>query len=166
MENDNHQNYYNAQNPFEPQRKSRPGFLTFLCILTFIGSGFGLLGNLLYVFVAKDLASYPSPFSNPMFEEMLLKMAEVEPWKYAVLALLSALSILGAVFMLYMKKHGFHMYSAAQILLLFLSPLLMLNSINPGFWSIIFTVLFIGLYALHYKKMTWNLNDEDETKSI
>ena len=166
MENDNQETYYNARNPFEPQKNIRPPFLTVLCVLTFIGSGFGVLGNLLYVFIAKDLANYPSPFSNPMFDEMLIKMSEVEPWKYAILALLSLSSIIGAVFMLYMKKQGFHIYTAAQILNLFLTPLLMLNIFNPGLWAIFTTLLFIGLYATHYKKMTWNLKDEDETQSL
>lgn len=166
MENDNQETYYNARNPFEPQKNLRPPFLTVLCVLTFIGSGFGVLGNLMYTFVAKDLASYPNPFSNPMFEEMILKMAEVDPWKYAILALLSVVSIIGAVFMLYMKKQGFHIYTAAQILILFLTPFFMQNSINPGILSIISTGIFIGLYATHYKKMTWNLKDEDETQSL
>lgn len=166
MENDNQETYYNARNPFEPQKQSRPSFLTVLCVLTFIGSGLGVLGNLLYAFVAKDLASYPSPFSNPMFDEMMLKMAEVASWKYAILALISIISIIGAVFMLYMKKQGFHIYTAAQILILFLSPLFLQNTINPGFLSIIITGAFIGLYALHYKLMTWNLKDEDETQSL
>lgn len=166
MENDNQETYYNAHNPFEPQKQTRPGFLTVLCVLTFIGSGFGVLGNLLYAFIAKDLTNYPSPFSNPILDEMLLKMSEVAPWKYALLAFLSVGSIIGAVFMLYMKKQGFHIYTVAQILILFLSPLLMLNTMNPGIWSILFTVLFIGLYALHYKKMTWNLKDDNETESL
>lgn len=166
MENDNQQTYYNAQNPFEPQKKSRPGFLTFLCILTFIGSGFTVLGNLVYTFVAKDLTNYPSPFSNPMLEEMLQKMAEVDPWKYALLAFLSLVSIFGAVFMLYMKKQGFHIYAASQILILFLTPILMLNTFNPGVFSIIVTALFIILYGTFYKHMTWNLKDDNETESL
>jgi len=166
MENDNQETYYNARNPFEPQKNLRPPFLTVLCVLTFIGSGLGVLSNLLYAFVAKDLPNYPTPFSSPIYEEMLLKMAEVVSWKYAILALLSVVSIIGAVFMLYMKKQGFHIYTAAQILILFLSPFLMLNTFNPGVFSIILTALFVILYGTFYNKMTWNLKDEDETQSL
>lgn len=166
MENNNQETYYNARNPFEPQKNQRPPLLTVLCILTFIGSGIGVLSNLLYIFIAKDLSNYPTPFSNPIYEEMLLKMSEVASWKYAILALLSTISIIGAVFMLYMKKHGFHIYTAAQILILFLNPFFLQNTINPGIFSIIITGIFIGLYATNYKKMTWNLKDEDETQSL
>ena len=34
------------ENPFSAERPVRPTFLTVLCILTFIGSGWGLINNL------------------------------------------------------------------------------------------------------------------------
>ena len=34
------------ENPFSAERPVRPTFLTVLCILTFIGSGWGLISNL------------------------------------------------------------------------------------------------------------------------
>ena len=34
------------ENPFETEKAVRPTFLTVLCILTFIGSGWGTVSNL------------------------------------------------------------------------------------------------------------------------
>ena len=65
--------------------------------------------------------------------------------------------------MLYLKKLGFHLYTAAQVLLLFLPSLLIFNQFKPDIVSLLFTVLFVVLYGIHYKYMTWNLNDEQET---
>lgn len=44
----------NMENPFEEQQNQfqRPTFLLVLCILTFIGSGWGTLSNLFSVFTA------------------------------------------------------------------------------------------------------------------
>ena len=44
----------NMENPFEEQQNKlqRPTFLLVLCILTFIGSGWGTLSNLFSVFTA------------------------------------------------------------------------------------------------------------------
>ena len=45
------------ENPFEEQQngRRRPVFLTVLCILTFIGSGWGVLSNLFSIFTADAL---------------------------------------------------------------------------------------------------------------
>ena len=47
------------ENPFEeqPHRIQRPTFLSVLCILTFIGSGWGVLSNLFSLFTADLLNS-------------------------------------------------------------------------------------------------------------
>ena len=163
MEENNYQ-YYDVNNPFEPQKR-RPTFLTVLCVLTFIGSGFSLLSNAMWIFMAKYMASMqmPGPFQNEQMQEMINTMSNTASWKYGILALLYLISLLGAVFMLYLKKLGFHLSTAAQVLLLFLPSLLIFNQVKPDIVSLLFTVLFVVLYGINYKYMTWNLNDEQET---
>ena len=53
------------ENPFGVERPVRPTFLTVLCILTFIGSGWGLLNNLfqLVMFTPERLVTQIQPCS-------------------------------------------------------------------------------------------------------
>jgi hypothetical protein len=163
MEENNYQ-YYDVKNPFEP-KKRRPTFLTVLCILTFIGSGFSILSNAMWIFMGKYMASMQmsGPFQTEQMQETIRIMGETASWKYLILVLLYLTSLMGAIFMLYLKKLGFHLYTAAQVLLLFLPSLLIFKQFKPDLYSLFFTVLFIVFYGIHYKFMTWNLNDEKET---
>jgi hypothetical protein len=163
MEDNNYQ-YYDVKNPFEPQKR-RPVGLTVLCVLTLIGSGFNILSNAMWIFMGKYMASMQMPglFQNEQVKEMIDIMSNTAPWKYGVIALLYLVSLVGAIFMLYLKKLGFHLYTAAQVLLLFLPSFLIFNHIKPDLFSLLFTVTFVVLYGVHYKYMTWNLNDEQET---
>lgn len=163
MENNQHQ-YYDANNPFE-SRKKRPGFLTFLCVLTFIGSGLSVLSYLAWAFMGNTMASMQMPFQMEEMQDLLDKMTAVSSWKYALISVLYLLSIVGAVFMIYMKKIGFHIYAGVQILILFLPTFLITNQFAPDIASLILTVLFLIGYGAFYKMMSWNLSDEPEIES-
>jgi hypothetical protein len=151
--------------------KQRPGLLTVLCILTFIGSGFGVLNNVMGM-----IMSPIKNFLNPEFFEMVLEEVQDEPARQFVeqaleigqkaiehifeisLAqfLLYAASLTGAILMFQLKKTGFYIYATAQILLLFV-PAIFLGFnlfVNIGIlFSSVFTILFIALYAINLKKM-------------
>ena len=148
MENLNE--YYN--NPYE--EKKTPGFLTFLCILTFIGSGLSLLTNLF----APMFASIPvDAIKQSAFSEAAgayEQMAETPIWQFYILAFLCACSIMGAVYMLKMKKIGFHIYVIAQLAQMCIGQFLLGGYFKPNYFSIFMTILFIGLYAIYYKRFT------------
>jgi hypothetical protein len=151
--------------------KQRPGLLTVLCILTFIGSGFGVLNNVMGM-----IMSPIKNFLNPEFFERVLEEVQDEPARQFVeqaleigqkaiehifeisLAqfLLYAASLTGAILMFQLKKTGFYIYATAQILLLFV-PAIFLGFnlfVNIGIlFSSVFTILFIALYAINLKKM-------------
>lgn len=76
----------------------RPSFLTVLCILTFIGSGLGILGGLLGLVGSTALASF-APVGSSII------------WTIAGLAA-SGLCLYGAIQMWGLKKSGFMMYVA------------------------------------------------------
>jgi len=153
MENFNEYNPY--ENPFE--EKTRPGFLTFLCVLTFIGSGFSLLSQLLSPIMIPFVLEYfqGSAFgSTPGVLESYEQMAATPVWKFYLTALFCATSILGAIYMLKMKKIGFHIYAVSQLAILAASQFLFGGYLQPKISDLVVTLLFIGLYAIYYKKFT------------
>jgi len=149
MENFNE--YY--ENPFE--RNERPGFLTFLCVLTFIGSGLSLLSYLIAPLFAPyfvEIASQSPMLSNTI--EIYEQMAATPMWQFYLLALFCATSIIGAVYMLKMNKIGFHIYVISQLTQLCIAQFIIGEFFKPTVFSLVITVLFICLYSMYYKKLT------------
>jgi len=122
----------------QAEAKKRPGFLTVLCILTFIGSGLSLLSYLLLVIAAGALGSVME--SIPGWSEI----ANMGILYLILFAVLSAASLFGAIMMWQMKKLGFYIYAAAQVIAMVLGFTVM---------GLIFTALFIVLYFLNFKHM-------------
>jgi len=151
MENFNEPIYYN---PFEENK--RPGFLTFLCVLTFIGSGAVLLSNLVtpifIPIVVDSLRNSSSMFSN--FIEIYEQMMEIPVWQFYLLAIFCATAILGAIYMLKMKRIGFHIYAISQLAQICIGQFVMGGPFKAGFFDLFVTALFIGLYAIYYKNFT------------
>lgn len=85
------------------QQKGRPTFLTVLCILTFVGSGLGLLGGLFGLLGLGFLSSLSASVEGDML--------------WAVIALVSsALCLFGAIQMWGLKKIGFSLYLVGSVL--------------------------------------------------
>lgn len=164
------------ENPFEENKMKRPTFLTVLCILTFIGSGWGVLSQLFSFFTAgmvdssvqmeqysnmvenmenSGTASFLSGFLSSTQEVLSATMAHAK--EIAIISLvLSLLSLCGAILMFNLKRIGFYCYTVAQILMLFVTPFFAGFSmivITGMIFSAIFTVLFIILYSLNLKYM-------------
>ena len=117
------------------QTNQRPTFLTVLCILTFIGSGLSLLFGLIGLVAAGALESVsaylPVGVDSGLFKSIIL-------------IILMAGSLYGAIQMWKLKKLGFYIYAAANVVLLIL---------GFSIWSLIFTALFIVLYGLNLKHL-------------
>jgi len=155
----------------ETTPKQRPGLLTALCILTFIGSGLGLVNKLIAMIMSPfmkmfDMTDYTyaldeidEPFARKIVE-MAFGMAEKAIDHMFAISLteflLYAASLTGAILMFRLKKIGFYIYTTAQVLLLFAAPIFIgFNPIiNIGIlFASVFTILFIALYAINLKKM-------------
>lgn len=159
-------------NPFETPK--RPLFITVLCTLTFIGSGWNALSNLFTIFTSNlatanmqieqysnmvGEAGETSAFMNGFFNSSIetLKIMAVHGQKIAIMQLvLSLLSLVGAILMFRLKRFGFYLYTPAQVLSLFVMPyfagfsaLILIGMASSG----IFTLLFIILYAINLKHM-------------
>ncbi len=155
--NDYNQNnlHFNEINPI-PEK--RPGFLTFLCILTFVGSGFSTLSQLFsYIYYDKipllfeQMASIMGGQLESAYSEMGEIFATIPRYYFIVLMAVYILAIIGAVYMFIQRKIGFHIYIISQLLLLAL-PLLILHS-EFKIGNIFLPLLFILLYTRYLKWM-------------
>lgn len=169
----------NMENPFEEQQNKlqRPTFLLVLCILTFIGSGWGTLSNLFSVFTAgltdssMQMEHYSSMLNSmdqgagsAVLSDILnstmasLQATFVHAKEIAVVSLvLSVISLLGAILMFQLRRLGFYLYTAAQILALFVLPYFAgfsMYVLIVMFFSGLISLLFIILYAVNLKYMT------------
>lgn len=120
----------------------RPGFLTVLCILTFIGSGLGTLFMLLAtVGMGALMESIPG---------MGAAMGGGTAY-FAVGTVLAAASLFGAIQMWKLKKTGFFIYAGANVVGIIM-PLIF----GMGFSAMgaVFPILFIVLYYLNVKHMS------------
>lgn len=169
-----------------PQENKRPSFLNTLCILTFIGAGLMLLMTLIGTpnafkspdEVATEMMDKINKIAetNPSMAEMMSGQIDnlMENQKYAlpnlILSLLgNILTLVGAIWMWNMKKAGFYLYCAAELIpstitMSFLggnkamtaSFAMMgkeyLGAIIVGV-VIVLDLLFIGLYAMNLKHM-------------
>ncbi|MDR0206551.1 MAG: hypothetical protein LBI45_04765 [Bacteroidales bacterium] len=157
---ENYSNQISYENPMEENK--RPAFLTFLCVLTFIGSGAALLSNLatpMFLPSFIEIMRDNTMFANII--EIYEKMLEIPVWQYYFLAIFCATAIVGAIYMLKMKKIGFHIYAISQIAQMAIGHFLMGGSFKINYFSGFVTLLFIGLYATCYKKFT-NLEENNE----
>ena len=158
----------NMENPFEEQQNKlqRPTFLLVLCILTFIGSGWGTLSNLFSVFTAgltnssMQMEHYSSMLNGMDILSSTMASLQatfVHAKEIAVINLvLSVISLLGAILMFQLRRIGFYFYTAAQILMLFVLPYFAgfnFMVLAGMLFSAIFAVIFIVMYALNLKYM-------------
>jgi len=152
--------------------KPRPVLLTVLCVLTFIGSGFGVFANLVAMFAAPFLeflqpSMIEETFShlgnNPgdQFIKQALDMGLLALDNFLAITLSKfifyALSLVGAIMMFQMKKIGFYLYIIAQVGFLFIGPIFLGWNIfvsSAMFISGFFSVLFIALYGINFKHLS------------
>ena len=164
------------ENPFETNQLKRPTFLTVLCILTFIGSGWGVLSQLFSLLFTNlvDVSAQTEQL-NTMMDNMesgagtsflsgilsssqeVMQATMMHAKSIAVISLvLSLLSLCGAILMFSLRRIGFYIYTVAQLLLLFVVPYFAGFSmivVMGMLFSAVFTVVFIILYALNLKAM-------------
>lgn len=137
---------------FKDQRKTkRPELLILLCILTFIYSGLQTLSNLFMLFNNDYIVDNidESAFKLEDFQPIL----DMPPTFFLLNTLFFSTVLLGAILMWNLKKVGFHIYSLAQIALLFVISIFNPFDTTP-FAEILMTSMFILLYYRHLKFMS------------
>jgi hypothetical protein len=126
--------------------------LKVLCVITFVGSGLGLLSygiiGIIHGFFSSNLALIPDEQNRELIQ-MLLSAGRIF---FFLNALLYAVSFAGALLLWRMKKIGFHLYTASQLLLLIL-PLAYIKGFPMPGTNIFLTILFIWGYSGFLKFM-------------
>ncbi len=147
----------------------RPTFITVLCILSFVGIGFSLIGGIINYFQYSTLASTGDMLGglggaegSEQFGQAMNALADVYGMDYGkmatsalIQALLNIPILIGVLMMWKQKKVGFYVYTAFEIIQPIIPIVLglgLLGGIMAGV-SLFFAVVFIVLYALNLKHM-------------
>jgi hypothetical protein len=157
----------------------RPTFLTVLCILTFLGSGWGIISNISSYMNANVSSEIAKPMLDSAQQEIqkeasdnetAARMADkvisgasamLEPAnikKNALFGIAASLLTLGGAFLMFqLRKTGFWVYVAGTVLSI-LSPILVYgasNLMSLGMTAVVgfFGIIFVILYSLNLKYM-------------
>jgi hypothetical protein len=167
---------------FESEPEKRPSFLTWLCILTFIGSGWAIISCIWSYTTAaktstmfsqniemkrdstlqKDTAAVSIDQKHSTFEgnikasfSKILKKENIR--KTAIGGFIAALlTLTGALFMWHLKKKGFFIYITGVVFGILVPFYIFGNdliAVGASSFANFFGLVFIALYALNLKSM-------------
>ncbi len=124
----------------------RPRVLEALCMLSFLGSGGGMLlylaAAIFYGKTQEIIVKYSSMHSTE----------QVPPVYFFIFSFLFAVSLFGVIQMWKMKKAGFFIYLAAQMAI-FSFPLLWIGKEAFSAVALIFTTIFCLAYAIQFRNL-------------
>lgn len=145
----------------ETNETTRPAFLKVLCILTWVGSGMGLISGLWAIISPSASESAIRSLGDATLDGTMENMKMIQ---YAGLAC-TVLCIIGSVMMWQLKKAGFFIYLIGEVAPLVLSFVLLgslASSGGPvtggiaaaaGVIGAIFPAAFVIMYGLNLKHM-------------
>lgn len=159
-----------AKREYQLEQPRIPAFLKVLCILTFVGAGMGILGSIYNIFMNDFTIRTLEAQANSPFGGFVDYSAYIETLKkWGLIAgmlnlLASALCLTGALMMWKLRKTGFFIYLAGQII-----PFIVLYGLLGGapamggmfsglaaagqVLGFIFPVAFIVMYAANLKHL-------------
>jgi len=126
------------------ENPGRPPLLEALCLLSFAGSGTGFLLSLaaaLFFGTAENLISTLSSVGD---------ITPLSPAYFFLFSIFFLASLAGVFMMRRLRRQGFFIYMAARAAIL-VFPALVLGKEAFSAVAIIFTLLFVVLYASQYK---------------
>lgn len=129
------------------ERTPRPALLTFLCILSFIGSGLSAVSGF---FVYIDHQVIQGMLTEEVLEQFgmpLQSFISIPRQFFLLAALLNVVSFVGVRYMWMLRRPGFHLYAISQLLIIIVSTIFIYKpaGVFPGF-DLMLTTLFILLY--------------------
>lgn len=147
----------------------RPTFLTVLCILSFVGIAFSLIGGIMSYFSYSALASAGDMFGGMKTEggeqmgqamNSLASTFGIDYGKMAlnslVVELLNIPILIGVLMMWKQKKMGFYVYTAVELIQCVM-PFILVGGLAGGISGILYliaAIVFIVLYGLNLKSMS------------
>lgn len=134
------------------EKPVRPQFLSVLCVLSYIGSGLGILACIIMLFFGEKLKEISLQNSPEMDEEAMANLEVFDNMSFWTVSLILVLvSLYGVIKMYNLKKIGFHLYASANIVALAL-PLIFGTQFSTG--GLVITAGFIAMYAANLKYMS------------
>ncbi|HOI31655.1 MAG: hypothetical protein PHG67_02115 [Bacteroidales bacterium] len=132
----------------------RPGLLTFLCVLSFIGSGLAAVSNFFVYFnhtVVLEMIEQES-FEAMGFDFSLF--GRIDRSYFLISAFLQVISFNGVRLMWNLRRTGFHLYAISQLLMLIISTIYIYKpeDVFPMF-DLVLATLFILLYLRFRDRM-------------
>jgi len=150
------------------QPQGRPTFLLVLCILSWVGIGFGLLIGVYTLWFARVTSGIYESFDNPNTMGVFSESPEIQyamraakyAWTFAIIGVVSNLLCLaGTIVMFNMKKVGFYIYLIAQVTPIIIYFVIM-NSLAfsnwlglSGYFIYFINITFVVMYGLNVKYM-------------
>lgn len=167
---------------FETEPEKRPSFLTWLCILTFIGSGWAICSSVWSYNTAKKTAAMFTQMTKERLDSIhkndtaevairgkhsffegkirasFSKMAQEDNIKKGDIGkLISALlTLFGAILMWNLNRKGFYLYIVGVVFGILVPFYLFGNdliAVGASSFASFFGLIFIALYALNLKSM-------------
>ena len=145
----------------ETNETTRPAFLTVLWILTWVGSGIGLIIGLFAIIGL--FTSGPEAYTARQIIISLTSEETLESMKIVMYAgpVCTVLCIIGSVMMWQLKKAGFFIYLIGEVAPLVLSFILLgslanstgLVTVAEEVIGVIFPLAFVIMYGLNLKHM-------------
>src|ERR1035437_673990 len=147
----------------------RPTFITVLCILSFVGVAFSLIGGIMNYFTYSALASSGDMLGamktagGEQMGQAMNAIADVMGMDYGkmamnaiVVGLLNIPILVGALLMWKQKKMGFYVYSVFELIQCVM-PFVLVGGLVAGLMGTVMAIVaivFIVLYGLNLKHMS------------
>jgi hypothetical protein len=159
------------------EQKQRPTGMTILLVLSFINACWNILRSIVMYFTTPRITEM---LDNGQFEEMMqpfsamgeeftkamtdnmTTLSQINTNYYLILLVLFIASLVGVLKMFKGDKRGFHIYAIAQILMLINASVFVypLQKPSPFVSDLLFTIIFILLYYLYFKRMEMAQNQK------
>ena len=159
------------------EQKQRPTGMTILLVLSFINACWNILRSIVMYFTTPRITEM---LDNGQFEEMMqpfsamgeeftkamtdnmTTLSQINTNYYLILLVLFIASLVGVLRMFKGDKRGFHIYAIAQILMLINASVFVypLQKPSPFVSDLLFTIIFILLYYLYFKRMEMAQNQK------
>ena len=132
------------------EQPKRPVFLTVVCILSFVGIGFAIIG---YAGAFALLGVAEAGMSAAVENGATVTASTGMLWAYIIVGFISAIvSLIGVIQMWKLKKSGFMLYTAAAVVGIILS--VMVYGFGASVMGIVFSAAFVIMYGLNLKHMS------------
>ncbi len=125
----------------------RPQLLSFLCVLSFIGSGIGAFSSFMVFFLHDAILSIISSGDYDATALNLDFFSTIDRIYFLLSGLLMVISFTGVLHMWQLRRAGFHLYALSQLMILIVSTIYVYKPMDSfPMFDLLITTLFILLY--------------------